>query len=435
MDKIKVLIVTTYNTECGIASFSSALKSMLDKDFVVDIAELDQDILKRAPASCGDQDIEGIIERAKNYDVVNIQCEWGVFAANPIKTILRINKLLHCSDRLILTLHTPVLFHSLSLKQIVTHIAGFKFLTLARECISSFATWIYEKAKLDVVRRASRRLGDNMHIVVHTEREKKFFSRVYNIGHVHDHPLSNMHADWVEKLQVDGVAYREELLGRFGAGKKYIGLFGFISRYKGIETAIDAMGYLGDEYILLIYGAVHPESIVTGSTIDAYLAKIVKMIDKDYVASDIDETEPKTKGLFFWRARASDKNSENVPCANKSVKSVYFMGAPDDYGFARAMSAVDICVFPYCETGQSASGPVSIAIELGKRIILSRTHTFLELKKYFTRNFEMFDIGNALQLAQMIVSPCCGYNTNLKFTKETQSAMYTKIINTLALRR
>jgi hypothetical protein len=61
-------------------------------------------------------------------------------------------------------------------------------------------------------------------------------------------------------------------------------------------------------------------------------------------------------------------------------------------------------VFPYLEVGQSASGPISQALELGCRIIASRTHTFLEFAEYHKNAVEFFDIGNYLELAERIVA-------------------------------
>jgi hypothetical protein len=52
--------------------------------------------------------------------------------------------------------------------------------------------------------------------------------------------------------------------------------------------------------------------------------------------------------------------------------------------------------------GQSSSGPISIAVELGSRIIASRTHTFLEFAAYHPNTIEFFDIGNHLELAARI---------------------------------
>src|SRR5438105_15775712 len=68
------------------------------------------------------------------------------------------------------------------------------------------------------------------------------------------------------------------------------------------------------------------------------------------------------------------------------------------------MTICDAVVFPYLEVGQSSSGPISQALELGCRIIASRTHTFLEFAEYHKDRVEFFDIGNHLELAERLVA-------------------------------
>jgi hypothetical protein len=59
---------------------------------------------------------------------------------------------------------------------------------------------------------------------------------------------------------------------------------------------------------------------------------------------------------------------------------------------------------PYLEVGQSSSGPISQALELGCRVIASRTHTFLQFGRYHQNMIEFFDIGNHLELAGRILA-------------------------------
>jgi hypothetical protein len=81
---------------------------------------------------------------------------------------------------------------------------------------------------------------------------------------------------------------------------------------------------------------------------------------------------------------------------------VHFMGALDDADFLAGMTICDVVVFPYLEVEQSASGPIAQAVELGCRIVASRTHTFLEFAAYHPETIEFFDIGNHLELAERI---------------------------------
>jgi hypothetical protein len=75
------------------------------------------------------------------------------------------------------------------------------------------------------------------------------------------------------------------------------------------------------------------------------------------------------------------------------------MGAQSDADFLAGTAICDAVVFPYLAVGQSSSGPISQALELGCRVIASRTHTFIQLSRYHHNMIEFFDIGNHLELA------------------------------------
>src|ERR1044072_8128672 len=90
------------------------------------------------------------------------------------------------------------------------------------------------------------------------------------------------------------------------------------------------------------------------------------------------------------------------------------------------MAICDAVVFPYLEVGQSSSGPISQALELGCRIVASRTHTFLEFAEYHSNAIEFFDIGNHVELAERLMarrqfSPSPGLP---KFNIETNRETY-----------
>jgi hypothetical protein len=102
------------------------------------------------------------------------------------------------------------------------------------------------------------------------------------------------------------------------------------------------------------------------------------------------------------------------------------MGALAERDFLAGMAICDAVVLPYLEVGQSSSGPISQALELGCRIIASRTHTFLEFAKYHENAVEFVDIGNHLELAERLLarrqfSPSGG---RAEFNIETNKATY-----------
>ena len=83
---------------------------------------------------------------------------------------------------------------------------------------------------------------------------------------------------------------------------------------------------------------------------------------------------------------------------------IHFMGAQSDADFLAGMAICDAVVFPYVEVGQSSSGVIAQAVELGCRVIASRTRAFLEFAKYHPQTIEFFDIGNHLGFAERLMS-------------------------------
>ncbi|MGH7089268.1 MAG: hypothetical protein ACREFQ_10235 [Stellaceae bacterium] len=89
------------------------------------------------------------------------------------------------------------------------------------------------------------------------------------------------------------------------------------------------------------------------------------------------------------------------------------------------MAICDAVVFPYLEVGQSASGPISQSLELGCRVIASRTHAFLQFGRYHQNRIEYFDIGNHLELAGRILARRqFAEPADLAFNTETNKAVY-----------
>jgi hypothetical protein len=154
----------------------------------------------------------------------------------------------------------------------------------------------------------------------------------------------------------------------------------------------------------LIFGGVHPNQIRAHQAIDPVVSAL---FDAGYVDTSIAE-------------RVWTKPGAGVPAVSITVEGaardllidhpkdlserIHFLGATRDADFLAGMAICDAVVFPYLEVGQSSSGPISQALELGSRVIASRTHTFLQLGRYHPNRIEFFDIGNHLELAARILA-------------------------------
>jgi hypothetical protein len=85
------------------------------------------------------------------------------------------------------------------------------------------------------------------------------------------------------------------------------------------------------------------------------------------------------------------------------MSRVHFIGSVSDDDMLLGMTMCDAVVIPYINSQHTGSGPASQAIELSRPTYVSRNRQFGELAKYYPDNFEFFDIGNHLELAQKIL--------------------------------
>jgi hypothetical protein len=174
---------------------------------------------------------------------------------------------------------------------------------------------------------------------------------------------------------------------------------------------------------LLIFGGVHPNEIPAHTPIHPYLASL---LDDAHVDAVLYDQMRGTAGLGL--NLDIDHHFANLFGKHPRDLSgrLHFMGSLDDDDFLAGMAICDVVVLPYLEVGQSSSGPISQAIELGCRTIASRTHNFLEFARYHPATVEFFDIGNHLELAERIAArrQYAVRREQLDYTVETNKAIY-----------
>jgi glycosyltransferase involved in cell wall biosynthesis len=271
------------------------------------------------------------------------------------------------------------------------------------------------------LRRTQRRKP--VSVIVHNRRDLFDARHLHRFERVFDHPLN-----FLSQAEADGVlthTTRRQFaqLDGLPPEAKLIGVFGFLSDYKGFETTIRALYHLPDEYHLLIFGGVHPNQIERHVAIHPYVASLLNDAHVDATLYDHMHGTP-TIGLNLDIERHLHDLFGKHP--RDLSNRVHFMGALDDGDFLAGMAICDVVVLPYLEVGQSASGPISQAIELGCRVIASRTHTFLEFARYHPDTVEFFDIGNHLELADRVAARrrYTARRDRLAYTVETNKAIY-----------
>jgi glycosyltransferase involved in cell wall biosynthesis len=215
---------------------------------------------------------------------------------------------------------------------------------------------INKKAIQFLARRGSR-------LIVHTERAREQIKALYHYDRIDVHPLRMIQHPHAEQ---PNVMRRLRLNAGIEDGDTVIGIFGYISAYKGHLDALEALRLLPPNYKLFVFGRQHPQTLKTNGKVDDYLRQL--------------------------QAKVLEKGIND---------RVFFMGELGHEDFQAAAASVDVVWLPYYENGQDGSGIASICLELAPRVLCSTSFAFDELFRLIRyKNAERFDIGNVLELAK-----------------------------------
>ncbi|MBS0648440.1 MAG: glycosyltransferase [Verrucomicrobia bacterium] len=367
MAKEKLGILSSYDELCGNASYTKALVQEFSKHYDVTVVPLKVELLRKGESAAAQQHIKEVCQQLKTFDCVNIQFEAGLFGSSLPSILFRFLMIGQACKKLVLTMHRyhakekypniKMVVKSILNKKIKQRLDEFQFAYINNRYLP-----LYDKIIAYCVKRKAP-------ILVHTKRECELIKIKFNYAQVYDHPLSFFDQDYIESIRKS--SSRENFCKRYSLNpnKTYIGIFGFINRYKGHETAIQALEFLPKEYELLIFGAQHPHTITLEESINPYIASLVQLVKK--------------LGL---------------------TDRVKFYGSLNDEDFLKALLFCDYNVLPYLEVNQGGSAVAALALETCANSIFSQNRAFLELSRYAPDAFKMFSIGNYLELAQAILS-------------------------------
>lgn len=420
--RLRLAIISTYDEMCGIAGYTRALEQQLRPHADVTVFDLDQYLLRspHAPVQrLADRHIKEIAGRLHEFDSVNIQLEYGTLGRTPRQIMRRLRRLVAAAPALSVTFHT-ILGHDLLDWQAIGRslMRGQIFRAFEIACTYRRNKGIAART-YGLLRKRQR--SHPVNAIVHTKRDARLLHDVYAVRNVVHHPLSFVASDQAERIRAVATPDLFPVLNTLPQGAKLIGSFGFLSPYKSFETAVRALHYLPDDHHLLIFGGIHPQSIKREQALDPY---IQALFNEGHIGQSIFDT-------------IGGNATINLDAASKELlarhpedlhRRIHFMGVHNDENFMRAMALCDVVVLPYLEVGQSSSGPIAVALEMGCRVLASRTLAFMQFARYHPGQIDFFDIGNYAELADLIRagSPAPNGARHLSYNTETNTALYLK---------
>lgn len=401
---LKLAIVSSYSESCGNAAFTKVLHdSIEDHSHVqVTVIELNLRLLQSANKvvrRLGDSHIKDICKTLRNFDAVNLQIESGLYGSIPNDIVKRIKALIDSNSNTSLTLHAPRLIpSSMHFRTGIKKILSLHILSGVKEVLSSLVSDVNIKINKKIIRHAIKR---KKHLIVHTLRAREQIKQHFSYENIDVHPLKIVSESFIadHKKSID---IRKDL--DLTSSDILIGMFGYISAYKGHADALKAITYLPNNYKMLIFGRQHPQTLKTDGIVDSYLDSLLKII----------EDKPTLK------------------------ERVFFLGELSEQDFIQMASNIDIAWLPYYENGQDGSGIASICLDVCGRVLCSNSFAFDELFKLLPyKNYMRFDIGNTMELANktkmFLKKQPCIYYTHGKYNISSQVEIYIKNLTKLSL--
>jgi len=322
-----VAMVTTWRTQCGIADYTADLSDALgDAGVACHTVAIDRQRMRYMTEAELHSEFSRLAAQAAGHDVVHVQHEYGFFAgAYGWGVSLRVfhrflDALRRHTPHVVVTMHTEPVF----LEEAVTS---------PRDRLRQIGR---RRLWWSLTRSINAHRG--VRVVVHSRTtRRRLVDLGLDAGRVSIIP-QGIPQPW---QAVEATARRE---ARAGLGLDddavVLGLFGFMSRYKGYNVATDALRHLPGNIHLLILGGPHP--LGSDSALEDVLAELSR---------------------------------------RKQLRSrVHLTGFVPAARLAALRSTVDICVAPYLTRPRlSSSAALSWGLASGRPVIASRIPAFEEL--------------------------------------------------------
>lgn len=401
--KPSLAIVGTFDELCGIAAYVKTMVRLLGDHFDVTVFDLDQFLFKHPSPTVqrlAEVEVRRICRELQGFDAVNIQLEHGLFGTSPRMILRRLKRVIRSSRTLVITFHTIISGERASLGSVLRSAARGRPVRGIQEFRKLRQDNVLSEGLYRFISGEQRRRGerDPVSIVVHTRRDSRMLQIVHGLRNVYDHPLAQLDAARVAEIRSRADRSRFPGLAKVPPDALLLGCFGFLSPYKGFDTAVRALALLPDRYHLGIFGATHPGSSKPFAKRDPYVSKLLHLLH----AGERVLTPRKRQGINL---SVEGKDLPELMAAGDPAdisERVHFLGALSDDDFPAAISVCDTVLLPYREVGQSSSGPLCLGVELGKHVIATRTRAFLQAQRYYKNRYRTIDIDNHVELAQAI---------------------------------
>lgn len=363
---VKVIgIVSSFRVKCGNATYSEHLLEGIKKlGYTVKEIALPMSLQHGFEVK---GTLDEIARQIKECDIINFQIELGLYGPSPIKSVNNIVYLYNVAKK-----NTDFVTCAIHRVERIEH-SWFRlfvrnFMISPRKGFKITIKFIKKAIILRIFRKLFRKICSADRLIVHVERDKAMLTRYGCLSNkIFVHPIM-----WPSALLPKKKEYKE-------SSQFSVGLFGFVSSYKNFGIIISAFSKLLEQKripqdsTLFICGGTHPEYYTYAQQVDS---------------SPIDHKKIMRRSDFISEAQYLDYMidyhgmSENIECHCDL----------SDEQLAQRVAAVDLVVIPYAETGQSGSGIASQAIQFGKRILMSDTHTTTEHDKLCDGQIVKFDV-------------------------------------------
>ncbi|HVE76704.1 MAG TPA: glycosyltransferase [Actinomycetota bacterium] len=324
MTRPRILQVSTWNTPCGIATYTADLiRALSDQGVECDVEAIDRALVATLARKELRQYFEDMASRAKGYDIVHVQHEFGFFSGSygmpeSIDAFASfLTRLRRYAPKVAVTFHSlpPIpTWHHEALRSALRE--GFLWFKWRREVVPFFSRPnVLTLAPSQFLRRSLVDSGIPRSLV-----------RVI--------PQGSQTA--MEPESDKGIAKNEVGLDE----QTYVAaLFGFVTRNKGHHVALEALRHLPDQFHLVIVGGPPPQG-----------------------------RDPAYDSVLEFRRK--------FQLLRHRIHVTGFLPSDEAAAYLRA---ADVCLAPYLDVASSAA--VMWALASGAPLIASRISAFAELNQ------------------------------------------------------